>query len=301
MQSPYRQQAREEWDQAYRKAFWNKLLGSLQGRQVDLLDFNEISNRLHLTGSIYRGVQTVPIDKIVGSVGRYNDFNRAFLPRKRNMEERWQAVAMMYLNPASRGLPPIELFKVGNMYFVQDGNHRVSVARQLKIRDIEAYVWEYPAVLPLTGGKDSIERVLMESERTVFLQHTQFDLLRPNHNICLTLPGGYTELLGQIAHYQNVLSEIDEHPIPFEEAVTAWYDMVYETTINILETTGVFTQFPRRTPADFYVWVSQHQRELRECYGGKVMVQDAALDFSQHHKRKGLRGLLYRLRIRLGV
>lgn len=301
MQPPYRQQARQEWDQAYRKAYWVNLLSTLQGRQVDLLDFNEISHRLHLTSSIYRGVQVVPLEKIVGSVGRYNDFNRAFLPRKKAMQERWQAVAIMYLNPSSRGLPPIELFKVGNLYFVRDGNHRVSVARQLKIHDIEAYVWEYPAVLPLTGGKDSVERVLMESEREVFLQHTQLDTLCPDHGLYLTLPGGYTELLGQISRYQQVLSRIDEQPIPYEEAVVAWYDMVYETTIGILEKTGVFDQFPRRTPADFYVWISQHQRDLRECYGGKVMVQDAAFDFSETHKRKGLRGLIYRLRVRLGA
>jgi hypothetical protein len=301
MHSPYRQQAREEWDQAYRKAFWANLLTNLKGKQGDLLDFNEVSHRLHLTSSIYRGVQNVPLDKIIGSVGRYNDFNRAFLPRKKSMGDRWQDVATMYLNPASRGLPPIELFKVGNFYFVKDGNHRVSVARQLKMRDIEAYVWEYQAVLPLTGNVDSIERVLMESERQTFLQDTRLNELRPNHGIYLTLPGGYTELLGQINHYQRVLSEIDEHPVDYEEAVTAWYDMVYETTIRILEQTGVFSQFPRRTPADFYVWISQHQRQLRECYGGKVMVQDAALDFSQQHRRKGLRGLLNRLRIRLGV
>ncbi len=301
MQSPYRQQARQQWDQAYRKAYWGNMLRSLQGRQVDLLDFNEISHRLHLTSSIYRGVQVVPLEKIVGSVGRYNDFNRAFLPRKKAMEERWQGVAMMYLNPSSRGLPPIELFKVGTLYFVRDGNHRVSVARQLKIKDIEAYVWEYPAVLPLTGGKDSVERVLMESERAVFLQHTNLDTLHPDHNIYLTVPGGYTELLGQISRYQQVLSQIDEYPIPYEEAVVAWYEMVYETTVKILERTGVFAQFPRRTPADFYVWVSRHQRDLRECYGGKVMVHEAALDFSETHKRKGLRGLIYRLRVLLGA
>ena len=106
MQAQYRIMARQEWDQARRKAFWSQLLADLRGKTTDLLDFNDVAHRLHLTTAVYRGVQNVPLEKIVGSVGRYQDFTRAFLPVSDGMRERWQNVAALYLDSTSGGVPP---------------------------------------------------------------------------------------------------------------------------------------------------------------------------------------------------
>ncbi len=281
----YLAEARQVWDQARRKAFWARLLESMAGEEAGLLDFNEVSQRLHLRNAIYRGVQLVPLEKIVGSVGRYQDFTRAFLPLSGGMGGRWQRVAALYLDPTSGGVPPVELYKVGDAYFVKDGNHRVSVARQLGLEDIEAYVWEYPEPVSGLGPDADIDTLLLEAERQDFLEQTRLDELRPGHNIRLTEPGGYPELLRQIAHYQDVLSRIDGREVPYEEAVTAWYDMIYETTVQMIEEAGVLELFPERTPADFFVWVMRYQRHLQERYGQRMKIEDIARQIPKQQRQ----------------
>ena len=134
--------SREAWSEARRKAFLERVYSTLglNRRPQTLLSFEEVQERLRLTQSAYRGLQQVPLDQIVGSVGRYNDFTRTFLPLIEGDSWRWRRVAELQ---SEMGLPPIELYKVGDAYFVKDGNHRVSVARQFGAKTIEAYVWEY--------------------------------------------------------------------------------------------------------------------------------------------------------------
>src|SRR5688572_7792359 len=142
MQSEVRFQAQQKWNQARRKAFLSELRANLEGKKLNLVDFNDISQRLRLKNAIYRGVQNIPLDKIIGSVGRYQDFTSTFLPVNDRMSERWQRIARITMDP-ERHLPPIEALKVGDWYFVRDGNHRVSVARQIGGTYIDAEVWEY--------------------------------------------------------------------------------------------------------------------------------------------------------------
>ena len=274
----YLDEARAQFNQARNRAFWDQFLGGVQGREAQLLDFNEVSNHLNLKTAIYRGAQSIPLEKIVGSVGRYKDFTGAFLPVNEDMRERWQRVAMLYLDPVSSGAPPIEVYKVGDAYFVKDGNHRVSVANQMGLETIEAYVWEYPEPLDGLASDTDIDTLLLESEHREFLEQTHLDTLRPGHNIVITEPGGYLELLGQIAYYQQALTKIDGHPVTYEHAVTAWYDMIYELTIDLIKEEGVLEIFPDRTLADFFVWTTRHQRQLAERYGKRVGMREAARD-----------------------
>ena len=282
----YLDQARSEWARARRKARWIKVLDNLDGDSAaGLLDFREVAQRLNLKHAIYRGLHNIPLDQIVGSVGRYQDFNRAFLPADDSVRERWERIAALYLDPTSPGVPPIEVYQVGASYFVKDGNHRVSVARQLEMEDIEAYVWEHPQ--PVTGldSDTGIDTLLLEAERREFLERTQLDDLRPGHAIHLTAPGGYPSLLHEIETYQQSLSQIDEQPVSFAEAVINWYDFLYETTVQAIAESDVLRLFPERTVADFYVWIRAHHRQLQERYGRRVMLHDAARDFGKRNRQ----------------
>jgi hypothetical protein len=285
----YRSQAREEWDQARRKALWATLQAHFRGKRLSLLNFNEVSQCYQLTQASYRGVQTIPLEKIVGSVGRYQDFIQTFLPVTTALEERWQNIASLCLDPSKGGVPPIEVYQVGDLFFVKDGNHRVSVASQLGRVDIEAHVWEYPEeVVGLTPDTD-IDTALLEAEQHVFLAQTRLDELRPGHSIRLTAPGGYDIMLGQIIYYQYALSQIDGEEISYEEAVTAWYDMLYETTIQLIEEADIPVLFSDRTVADFFIWVIKYHRELEERYGQPVLIKDAASEIERQHPPNLLR------------
>jgi len=258
----YQQQAKREWDRARRKAFWAELRADFGGQDRQILNFDQIADRFELSNAFYEGVKRIPLNKIVGSVGRYQDFTDAFLPTTAAMEERWRNIATLYLDATSGGVPPIAAYQVGDTYFVRDGNHRVSVANQLDMVDIEAYIWHYPeSVVGLAAGIN-IDLALLETERQAFLDQTQIDLLRPAHNIRLTAPEGYNTILGQIIYYQYALSQIDGEEISYPDAVTAWYDMRYEVTEQVIEQSGIMKSFPNRTLTDFYIWIIRRHWEL---------------------------------------
>jgi hypothetical protein len=108
-----------------------------------LLCFDDLRNIPGAVGRIYRGMRTVSVGQIVGSVGRCSEFDRDFMPARASMEERWKRIDRAF----HRGeeLPPVSLYKVGGYYFVLDGHHRVSVACYHGIEWIDAYVTEFGA------------------------------------------------------------------------------------------------------------------------------------------------------------
>jgi hypothetical protein len=105
-----------------------------------LLSFDEAKGALAQWGQVYLGMKIVEIDKITGSVGRYRDFDRSFLPNKKSMSQRWSRVDRAYHQGVE--LPAVSLYKIGEAYFVRDGNHRVSVAKYHNAAAIDAEVVE---------------------------------------------------------------------------------------------------------------------------------------------------------------
>ncbi len=281
-----RLEAQASWDRARQAAFFEELLARLPERSTDLLSFEEVREYLRLTHKTYRGLQEIPLARIRGSVGRYRDFTRTFLPRNRQLRQRWQRV-----NAAAStvGVPPIEVYQVGEAYFVLDGNHRVSVARQNGAQTIEAHVWEFATVAGLSARAD-LDEVLIRAEYQQFLEVTRLDQLRPNAAIIFTTPGRYRDLLGQIELYRQVLEKIDQVDVSFEEAVTAWYDMIYTPAVQIIRQQGVLERFPSRTEADLFIWTWRYSEELRRRQGAVHLAQVA-----RHLARTPRWGILGRL------
>jgi hypothetical protein len=134
-------QAEADFDRARRRAFLGRMAARLRRECSRLLAFDEVGEG-HLAHNRLRlGLRDVEVSKIVGSVGRHEAFDRAFMPTKASLAERWKRVDLAF----HRGLdlPPVRLYKIGDSYFVEDGNHRVSVARYQGIETIEADVTEY--------------------------------------------------------------------------------------------------------------------------------------------------------------
>src|ERR1700716_1311025 len=139
--------AHGDYEQARRKASWRQVTSRLTGRRNELLRFDEVRHRLRAQGRHAAGTRAVDLDAIVGSVGRYRDFDAVFLPRPTPHKRSWLSIDRAHYEDVI--LPPVELYQLGATYFVKDGNHRVSVARQRGQLFIDATVIELQAPVPL--------------------------------------------------------------------------------------------------------------------------------------------------------
>jgi hypothetical protein len=267
-----------EWRQARRTAFVEEALAVLKQRPAALMSFEHVHERLHLKNVRYLDLQDVPTDRIVGSVGRYQDFTRAFFPRGDHLRGRWENIDQLVAT--GQRLPPVELYKVGQVFFVRDGNHRVSVARHRGLSSIEAQVWEYDAPVQLQPDSD-IDELLCTAAREAFLERTHIDRLCPNLHIELTQPVGYDVLLNEIGRFQEILSRMDGRELSAEEAVTLWCDIRYIPIVDIIRRRAILQDFPDRTEADLYLWLCRNRRELERGYQQHVMMEDAAGDLSR--------------------
>ena len=264
--------ARDDFERAYQRSLWRKVITRLTGKSNELLPFDEVRQALPFRGQRDIGLQEVPLDKIVGSVGRYRDFDRAFLPTQRQTTERWINVSKARYNEVA--LPPVELYKIGDVYFVKDGNHRISVARERKQAIIDAYVTEIDIPFRLTADMD-IDSVQQEKAYGQFLQDTHLDELRPGADLHLSNPAEYACLREHIADHHYYLGTERQADVSYGEAVQSWYDNVYRPLVDAIEAQGLRRQFPQMTAADLYLRVSEYQWLVRQAAQADVGSDEA--------------------------
>jgi hypothetical protein len=238
-----------------------------------LLSWDQVQEVLRSRHEIDRGTQFIPIANIIGSVGRYRDFDRAFLPLDGADLERWKRldVAMNELV----NLPPIDVYKIGDVYFVRDGNHRVSVAKANGMNLIEAHVTEIESLVPLTSETD-VDDLIIKAEYAAFLKEMQLDESRPGQRIELTEPGRYRILLEHIEVHRYYLGLQWKREPTVAEAAASWYDTVYLPIVEAIHETGILKEFPDRTEADLYLWVAYHRERLKGRYGVMPPDQEVA-------------------------
>jgi hypothetical protein len=137
-----------DYNQARFEAILNRIWHRVTGQPTNLLSFDEIKQRVRIGVPIYRGVKTVKLDQIVGSLNRHKEFDRDFRPTNDNTSWRWKNVNRAFYDDIS--LLPVELYKIGEIYFVVDGHHRVSVARKHGQVFIDGEVREYSTRVKFT-------------------------------------------------------------------------------------------------------------------------------------------------------
>lgn len=261
---PIDQQARTDFQRARFKAFMNRVWASVSGKPAMLLSYDEIKEKLRIGGPIYRGVQTVRVDQIAGSLNRYHEFDRVFLPASDNLASRWQSVNRAFYQDIS--LPPVVLYKVGQVYFVVDGHHRVSVAREQGQLYIEAEVRECSTRVNITPDLRPEDLEILE-DKVRFLERTGLDRLKTDAYIKLTIPDGFERMLEHIAVHRYFMGLDHQRDISEEEAVTDWYDKVYMPIIQVIRETDILKEFPDKTEGDLYLWVLDHQHYLESQEG----------------------------------
>jgi hypothetical protein len=267
------ERVRSDFSRARFKAFLNRVRSVVSGRPTTLLSYDEVKSALHVGGPVYRGVRTVRVDEIVGSLNRYHQFDRAFLPVEDRIASRWQSVDRAFYQEIS--LPPVLLYKVGQVYFVVDGHHRVSVAREQGQEFIEADVRECATRVNITPDLQPEDLVVL-GEKVHFLERTHLDDLRPQSRVRLTIPDGFDRMLQHIAVHRYFMGLDLKRDVPEQEAILHWYDTVYMPIVKVIRQSKILKDFPGKTEGDLYLWVLDHQRYLAEQEGQSLQSPEAA-------------------------
>ena len=266
------------------KGFLRRAWALVRGQDTDLMAWDDVRDSLKLRGFIRRGVQTVPVDKIVGSVGRYRDFDDAFLPRQDTTSMRWRKINRAFYDDIS--LPPVHLYKVGDVYFVLDGNHRISVAKEHGVKFIDADVQEAVTPVNLTSDDIDADSLVLLGEYAEFLERTHLDALRPAQNIRFSIGGGYARLIEHIAVHRYYMGLELNRAVDEDAAVVDWFDNVYMPIVKAIREEGILREFPNRTEADLYLWIIDHKHYLKEEYGREVPAEEAATDYAEHYSER---------------
>ncbi len=275
------QVALRDFQRARQQAAMRQMMARLTGKPTDLLSYHEIGQELHITGTSEQGVREIPLDKIVGSVGRYKDFTRDFLPKLDSDAERWARVRAAVTDMS--GLPPIEVYKVGDVYFVKDGNHRVSVARQLNTQTISAYVTEVETRVPLSADDDPNE-IICKARYADFLEKTNLDKLRPDANLVMTFCGRFCWYLDRLDAYHKAMGK----DVSYSDAVADWYDNEYLPVVKLMRKQGVMRNFPDRSEADLFLLLHEHRDEMEAALGWEIDAETAVTNLAdqEHGFRK---------------
>ena len=272
-------QAQEDFVKARNKAWVNDLQNLMNPDKKKLLSFNDVKKILKPQNEVYAGLKVVPIKKIVGSEGRYNDFDNHFLPRSNELKQRWMNVDEAHLSDVV--LPPIQLYELGGLYFVRDGNHRVSVAKAQGVEFIDAEVTSLQSEiqLPATVQQNTLLEAVITYEKRVFYSETHFGDLTDCWDLDFTATGRYDVIYNHILVHKYFINEQQSSEIVFTDALVSWYTTVYLPVITVIEKYRLLADFKNRTKSDIYVWVVKHWDRLKQKNGNDYSLDAATQDF----------------------
>ena len=255
------EQADKDFSRARRRAFLRRLGAYLRRDETSnqLLSFDEVRGALGAVEQSYLGMRVVPVADIVGSVGRHRDFDRAFLPSKPSLGGRWKKIDQAMHR--AEELPPVSLYKIGDAYFVRDGNHRVSVAHQQGIEMIDAEVVELRSRVPVNSALTARD-LLYKLEHRRLLERLPIDQVLPELKVELSDVADYRRLATQIEAHGFRLGQLWRRYVSPEEALGDWYEHSYRPIAAMIREERVLDAFPGRTELDLYLWILRHREQL---------------------------------------
>jgi DNA-binding Lrp family transcriptional regulator/uncharacterized ParB-like nuclease family protein len=220
-----------------------------KGEAAEAKSFKENQQQEEAFDTRDLGTRMVPVDKIVGSVGRYHDFDDKFRLKDYVPHDRLENIKKAIRD--GQPMPPVDLYQIKDEYYVLDGNHRVSAAKEMGYGAIDARI---VAFIP---SKNTLENILYR-EQADFNEKTKLP-----YTIELTEMGQYPHLARQISRHRRFLEQGEEKHVSFENAALDWYKTIYLPLIEVIERGRLIDAFPERTIADLYAYVSSHQWEKR--------------------------------------
>jgi hypothetical protein len=280
------EQSDRDFSRARRRAFLRKV-GAYLRRDPgsnQLLSFDEVKGALGTVSQVYVGLREVPVSQIVGSVGRHRDFDRAFLPSKPDLGTRWRRIDEIM--DRGKELPPVSLYKIGDVYFVQDGNHRVSVARQRGVEMIDAEVIELRSRVPLDSALTARD-LLHKLEHRHLLERLPFDRVLPEIRVQFSDVSDYRKLATYVEAHGFRLSQLWRRYVSPEEVLKDWYEYGYRPIAEMIREERILGAFPDRTELDLYLWIVYHRERLAlEARDEKISPQAAKDDILKSAPRR---------------
>lgn len=289
-------QAEDDFLKARNKAFFNDIQHFLQPAETQLLSFTDIKQWLKPKTEVYVGMKEIPVDHIVGSEGRYHDFDNHFFPRNAHLKSRWKRIDEARITDVI--LPPIKLYEISGLYFVRDGNHRVSVARTQGIQEIDAEVISLQSEIQLRPdmNKAQILKKVLEYEKRVFYAETAFGDITDYWHLDFSAPGQYDVIYNHIQIHKYYMNQTKDSEISIVDAVMAWYKDVYMPVINVLKKQRIMKKFRKRTLSDMYVWLIKYWDDIKQKFGSDISLDVVAEEFTSSYGTGFFKHLLKKIR-----
>ncbi|NLC93792.1 MAG: transcriptional regulator [Treponema sp.] len=290
-------QSEEDFYKARNKAFFNEIQHFLSPEEASLISLNDVKQLIKPMNETYVGMQTIAIDKIVGSEGRYKDFDNQFFPKSSFLKNRWEHVDEAAIN--SIILPPIKVYELAGLYFVRDGNHRVSVAKAKGIEFIDAEVVSLQSEIKLrkTNNIKDLVKQIINYEKRVFYSETNFGDITDYWCLDFTTPGKYDVVYNHILTHKYFINQNQEKEITMEDAILSWFKTVYLPILYSIQKNHINHKFPKRTLSDLYVWIVKYWDDLKvKFFDNEISIDKAVLDFKKTHKISFLRLFINRIK-----
>ena len=273
----------DDFDSAHFKAVMQGIFSTFRWKKPELLSLYEVTKLIKPENETYLGMRAIEVKKIIGSENRYHDFSMAFYPKNNSLKHRWESVDAARLDNVT--LPPISVYKLGEWYFVRDGNHRVSVAKSEGLDYIDAEVVELSSEIPLEEGMtlNELKKRVVAHERQRFIEQYNPTYL-PMDKIVFSTPGAYPEMVHHILVHKYYINEHIERELSFQEGAESWYKNVYSPIVDALDKEHLRSHFPGSTDADIYMWLVRRWDEMKRVDALSTEI-DAAKDVKNSDKK----------------
>jgi hypothetical protein len=229
----------DDFMRARRRRALARIAHRLRGEPDDvdvILPFEEVVAALGRLGERRLGLKVIPLDSIVGTVDRTTDFDRMFRPTTGRVRKRWERIAAAMRR--GEALPPIDVYRVGDLHFVRDGHHRVSVARALGRRDIDAFVTE---VLTRVPPGHALRRgdLLWKDHERLFFERVPLPTAEARQRIRLSNSWDYASLAEGVEAWGFRAMQDRQAFMSRTEVAAAWYEREYVPVVEMLREAGL--------------------------------------------------------------
>ena len=254
--------AQDDFLRVRRRRAMSRIAHRLRGEPGDvnvILPFEEVVAALGRTSERQLGLQVVPLDAVVGTVDRTRDFDRQFRPTTVRVRARWERIAAAMRRGES--MPPIDVYRIGDLHFVRDGHHRVSVARALGRRDIDAYVTDVTTRVPVDGELRVSDLLLKDHER-LFGERVPLPA-GARERLRVSDPWDYSVLAEGVEAWGFRVMQDRGAFMDREQVAAEWYAREYVPVVTMLRDCGLIGP---GTETDSYLRLSAERYRLMRTH-----------------------------------